>query len=559
MAAARFGPAYHRAVTAHQPVPVPVPLARGRRGAVVAPHHLATAAGLEVLAAGGNAVDAAIATNAALAVVMPNACGIGGDAFWLIWQAAEGRQHALNGSGRAPSAADPVAMRREGIERLPLRGPLSVTVPGAVRSWGDAHERFGRLPRELLLAPAIGLARDGFPAWEGFIGAVELMRDVGDAAFQRLFRPHGRPWRPGERIRLPALAATLRTLASEGFDAFYDGELGERQARSLASAGSAITAADLRAHQSTWTLPIETTYRGVRVTTHRPNSSGVVALELLNLLEQLDPPAPGSDPDARWVHAGIEASKLAMADRDAHLTDEDFHDIPLDRLLDKAYAAELAGRIDPRRAAAPPDSTAPRGGGTIYLATADAQGNAVSLIESNYSGFGSGVACPDTGVHYQNRGSYFSLDPAHPNVLAPGKRTLHTLLPGMLFRDGEREPWVVAGSMGGDAQPQIHAQVVSALVDRAVDVLAAVAAPRWFVEPEKHFAPPVEVRAEPRFEPGVLDTLRELGHPVTETGAWDGRLGHCHAIELVNGGPASADGSLAAATDPRSAGLPAVR
>jgi gamma-glutamyltranspeptidase/glutathione hydrolase len=181
----------------------------------------------------------------------------------------------------------------------------------------------------------------------------------------------------------------------------------------------------------------------------------------------------------------------------------------------------------------------------------------VSLIESNYGGFGSGVVCPDTGVHYQNRGAYFSLQPDHPNVLEPRKRTLHTLLPGMLFRD-DGPPWVVVGSMGGDAQPQIHAQVVSGLVDGGEDVRTAVSSPRWFVEAAQHFAPPVEVRAEPRFRPGFLDGLRDLGHPVTEVGPWDGRLGHCHAIELVDGGPGSG-GSYAAATDPRSAGLPAVR
>ena len=544
---------------------VPVPLARGRRGAVVAPHHLATAAGLEVLAAGGSAVDAAIATNAALAVVMPNACGIGGDAFWLIWDAAEGRQHAQNGSGRAPAAADAEGLRRDGLERLPMRGPLSVTVPGAVRSWGDAHARFGRLSRDAVLGPAIELARDGYPAWDGFIRSVEGMArlveaDLGtDAPFLRLFRPHGRPWRPGETVRRPEVAATLERLATDGFDVFYDGDLAERQARSLAAAGSAIDADDFRTHTSTWTEPIETTYRGVRVTTHRPNSSGAVALELLNILETFEPPATGEAPPARWIHLGIEASKLAYADRDAHLTDETFHEIPLDRLVDKAYARELARRIDPARAAPAPAAAAPRGGGTIYLATADADGNAVSLIESNYAGFGSGVACPDTGVHYQNRGAYFSLEPSHANVLAPGKRTLHTLLPGMLFHEGEQEPWVVVGSMGGDAQPQIHAQVVSALVDGGVDVHTAVASPRWFVEPEEHFAPPVQVRAEPRFEAGVLDELRELGHPVTEVEAWDSGLGHCHAIELVEAGPSSPEGSLAAATDPRSAGLPAVR
>jgi gamma-glutamyltranspeptidase / glutathione hydrolase len=548
---------------------IPAPLARGRRGAVVAPHHLATAAGLEILAAGGSAVDAAIATNAVLGVVMPSGCGIGGDAFWLIWDATSRRQSALNGSGRAAAAADPARLREQGLTALPLRGGLSISVPGAVRSWGDAHARFGRLSRAAILGPAIELADGGFPAIDGLIGAIErtaevIAEDVGpDAGFHRVYRPHGRAWRPGEIIRLPALAATLGRLAEDGFETFYTGDLAERQARALAVAGSPITAADLEAHESTWTNPISTTYRGVRVTSHPPNSSGLVALELLNILERFDPPAAsafatGGGADARWIHLGIEASKLAMADRDAHLTDPDFHVIPTDRLLDKAYAAELAAQIDPARAGRPRAATAPRGGGTIYLAAVDGEGNAVSLIESNYMGFGSGIVDPDTGIHYQNRGSYFSLDPDHPNVLAPGKRTLHTLLPGMFFRD-EGAPWVVAGSMGGDAQPQIHAQLVSALVDGGIDVLAGVSTPRWFVEPQEHFAPPVEVRAEPRFAPGVLEQLEAMGHPVTRTEPFDSLLGHCHAIELVDGGPGARDGSLAAATDPRSDGLPAVR
>src|SRR5688572_15368911 len=251
------------------PLLVPVPLARGARGAVVAPHHLATAAGLEVLAAGGTAVDAAIATNAALAVVAPNSCGIGGDAFWLIWDAASRRQYALNGSGRAPAAADAAALRAAGRRTLPRRGPLSITVPGAVRSWSDAHRRFGRLDRSTVLGPAIAAARDGFPAWDGFIRSVDQMaavvaEDLGrDAAFARVFRPQDRSWRPGEIVRLPALARTLSRLADEGFDAFYEGDLADRQARTLARAGSAITAEDLRAHTSTWTEPIATTYRGV--------------------------------------------------------------------------------------------------------------------------------------------------------------------------------------------------------------------------------------------------------------------------------------------------------
>jgi gamma-glutamyltranspeptidase/glutathione hydrolase len=556
-------------VTDRGPALVPAALARGLRGAVVAPHHLATSAGLAVLAAGGSAVDAAIATNAVLSVVMPSSCGIGGDAFWLIWDAATGRQLAMNGSGRAPASADPTALRKAGLETLPFRGPLAVTVPGAVRSWGDAHARFGRLARGDVLRPAIELARDGFAAWDGFASAVERTLPLVEEAigpgsgFERVYRPMGRPWQPGEVVQLPALAATLERLAEAGFDDFYEGDVAARQCRGLAAAGSAIDAADLRDHASTWTEPISTDYRGVRVTTHPPNSSGIVALELLNILETFEPPpaesfGPSGCTDPGWIHLGIEASKLAMADRDYHLTDPDFADIPTEHLLSKAWATELAARIDPSRAALPREATSPRGGGTIYLATVDADGNAVSLIESNYMGFGSGVVDPETGIHYQNRGSYFSLDPAHPNVLAPRKRTLHTLLPGMLFRAGETAPWIVTGSMGGDAQPQIHAQVVSALVDGGVDVATAVAAPRWFVEPAEHFAPPVEVRAESRFAPGVLATLAVMGHPVTETAPFDGALGHAHAIELVDGGPANR-GSLAAATDPRSAGLPAVR
>jgi gamma-glutamyltranspeptidase/glutathione hydrolase len=546
-----------------------MPLARGTHGAVVAPHHLATAAGLAVLRAGGHAVDAAIATNAVLGVVQPSSCGIGGDAFWLIWDEAAGRQTALNGSGRAPAAADAAALRAGGLATLPYRGPLAITVPGAVRSWDDAHRRHGRLSPADVLAPAIQLAWDGFPAWDGFISAVEatlplVVEALGrGSGFEQVYRPHGRAWRPGERVRLPALAATLERMAEVGLDDFYDGEIGERQAAGLAAIDCRIDLDDLRAHTSTWTDPIATDYRGVRVTTNPPNSSGIVALEVLNILETFEPPpaaafGPNGVEDARWVHLGIEAAKLAMADRDRYLTDPEFLEISIETIVSKDHARGLAGLIDPDRAARPPAATNPRGGGTVYLATVDADGNAVSLIQSNFMGFGSGVVDPDTGIHYQNRGSYFSLDPDHPNVLAPGKRTLHTLLPGMLFRAGETRPWVVTGSMGGDAQPQIHAQVVSALVDGGLDIATAVGAPRWFVDGDDHFAPPINVRAERRYPAAVLDRLEAMGHPVTRTIPFNGTLGHAHAIELVDGGPAAADGSLAAATDPRSAGLPAL-
>ncbi len=549
---------------------VPAPLARGRSGAVVAPHHLATAAGLGILRAGGSAVDAAIATNAVLAVVMPNACGIGGDAFWLIWEEASKRQTALNGSGRSPAAADAGALRRAGRRVIPLRGPLTITTPGAVRSWSEAHRRHGRLGRETLLAPAIDLARGGFPAWDGYIASVETTaahlaacEDLPDrgAAWASVHRSAGRPWRPGELVRQPALAGTLERLATAGFDDLYDGDLAAAQSAGLQAAGAPITTSDLGAQSATWEEPIGVDYRGVRVTTHPPNSSGLVALEILAMLGGFEPPPPNafgpagvSDP--AWVHLGIEASKLAMADRDEHLADPAMADIPVELLLSAEHTAEMAARIDRRRAAPALPSLHPRGGGTIYLAVVDGEGNAVSLIESNYLGFGSGILDPATGIHYHDRGAYCSLLEGHPNELAPGRRPLHTLMPGMLFRDGR--PWVVAGSMGGDAQPQIHAQVVSDLVDGHLDVATSVAAPRWFVEPDEHFAPPVEVRIEPRFPDGLIGALEGYGHPVTRVAPFDSGLGHCHAIELVNGGPIDPEGSLAAATDPRSAGLPAV-
>jgi gamma-glutamyltranspeptidase len=420
-----------------------------------------------------------------------------------------------------------------------------------------------------VLAPAIELARAGFPAWDGFIGAVErtlpLVHEAlgRDSGFATVYRPLGRAWLPGERVRLPALGATLERLAVDGFDTFYDGDIGERQARALAAAGSAIRVEDLRDHTSTWGEPIEIDYRGVRVTTHPPNSSGVVALELLGLLERFEPPAasafgPEGVNDARWIHLNLEASKLAMVDRDAYLTDPAARDVPVATMLDRDRLATLAAGIELTRASAPAASTNPPGGGTIFLAMVDADGNAVSLIESNYLGFGSGVVDADTGIHYQNRGSYFSLDAGHPNVLEPRKRTLHTLLPGMLFRAGQVGPWIVVGSMGGDAQPQIHAQFVSAVVDGGLDIRTAITAPRFYIEPPDHFLPPTSVHLEPRHVAGIEDALRALGHELVTTAPFDSTLGHEHAIELVGGGPGAPDGSVAATTDPRSHGLPAV-
>ena len=543
------------------PAQMPVPLARGANGAVASPHHLATQAGIGILRAGGSAVDAAIATNAALAVVAGHSCGLGGDAFWLIADPATTGVVALNGSGRSAAGATADAAAAAGLSGIPERGPWSVTVPGAVDSWGEAHRRFGRLAWADLLAPAIELA-DGFPASTGWVGAIEraavIFGDDGDWA--QTYRPGRRPWRLGERVQLPALRLTLRTLAAEGPSVLYTGGLAARAAAYLGNSGSPIRFDDLAAHRSDWGAPISTTYRGLTSLSHPPNSCGAVALETLAILDHLEPPPPAAFDgrgvaDARWVHLGLEASRIALADRDRWLTDIDAMEIgALDRLLDRDRAKALAASIDPSRVGQVTPSPVPAGGGTIYLCVADRDGGAVSLIESNYAGFGSGLVDPETGISYQNRGAFFRLAPGHANSLAPRKRTLHTLTPGMLLRDGR--PWVVHGSMGGEIQPQVFAQVVSAIVDGGVDVATAVGAPRWAADVPRHMGRPSLTVLESRYHPEVVAGLRERGHEPLIIEPWSSAMGHAHAIEIIRDEVGEGPMTFAAAVDPRSEGLP---
>ncbi|MFT4264538.1 MAG: gamma-glutamyltransferase, partial [Nocardioides sp.] len=527
--------------------------ARGRGGGVAAPHHLASRAGIEVLSAGGSAVDAAIAANAVLTVVDPSAAGLGGDAFWLVWSPRDGRVVGLNGSGRSGSLT-PLA-GREGtlMERV---GPATVTVPGAVRSWLDAHRRFGRLPTERLLAPAISAAQDGFPASPTFVDDIEWMHRAATGSahgsvLDGLLRRHGRPWRPSEIVRLPRLAATLDRLATAGLADFYEGQIAADLERYFRSISAPIAAGDLTRHTSLWCEPVSATYRGVELVTTPPNSSGVTALEILSILGETEPPAPDEVDTVGWWHRGIEAAKLALADRDAVLTDpDDLDPTRVASLLSREVARDRARRIAPY---ADLDGLPVRAlvGGTAVIVTADADGSIAVLIQSVASRFGALLADPVTGVHLHNRGSAFSTDPAHPNALRPGARVASSLIPLMVLRNGR--PWVALATMGGDSQAQLDAQVVSRLVDGRQSPESALAAPRWYAVAEEEAGPTRRVRCEPHTPASLLDGLAGLGHQIESTSAqrpWTGRM-QCLAVE--------ADGTLLACTDPRSLdGAPAV-
>ncbi|WP_037062779.1 gamma-glutamyltransferase [Pseudonocardia acaciae] len=502
------------------------PVALARRGMVATPHYLASGVGLRILQDGGSAVDAAVAVNATLGVVYPHMTGVGGDAFWLVYEAATGQVHALNGSGRAAGEASAEYFLSRGHRAIPTRGPLAaVTVPGAVDSWCAAHERFGSLPLTKVLEPAIGYARDGYPMCAG---QAECLRAVADVLAE-----HAPGWEVldgaeptvGRPVLLPRLAATLHEIAVSGRNGFYTGAVAEEITGTLRRAGGLLTMADFAAHRSEWTEPLSTGYRGFDCYQHPPNSQGFAHLMLLNVLEGLDVAAMG---DAEYVHTVTEATKLVFADRDRYLTDPGFGPAPLHHLLSKDYAAELRAQIAAGPVpAAPPAAAA--GGDTTCSVVVDGAGNAAAVIQSLYHECGSAFVGGDTGVVLQNRGSFFSLDPGDVNRLEPGKRTAHTLMPGMMLRDGELR--MVYGTMGGEGQPQTSTAVVTRVVDFGHDVQRAIDAPRWLYG-RTWGEQTRELRIEDRFGPEVATGLRRRGHTVRVVADFDEVMGHAQAIQV---------------------------
>jgi len=506
---------------------------------VVTPHPLATAAGVDALRAGGTAVDAAVAANAMLAVVYCNACGIGGDAFALVWEPGERRLHGFNGSGGAPAGLTIEAVRAAGHRSMPARGPLPVTVPGAVDAWAHLLGRFGRRTLADALLPAAAAADDGYE-----LTAINARSIATSLAFfgtdaRGVFESAGGA---GEAFRQPLLATTLRTLASGGRDAYYGGPIGAEIARAIQAAGGVMTAEDIAGHRGDWVEPISTTFRDIEVATIPPNSQGITALIALNVLSTLEWPM-GAPLSAERLHAQLESVKVAWSERDRCVADPDRGLADPAELLSAEHASWLASRLSPDRAQRL-TPTNPPGGGTVYLCAADADGMMVSLIESNYMGFGSGVMGGSTGIMLQNRGAYFSLDPDHPNALAPGSRTLHTLMPGMLLRDGHAE--VAIGAMGGDGQPQTMVQLVQGLVDDGLDPQAAVDRPRFVARTEAAGQPlgPVSIESDGVDEETVA-ALEALGHEVELVEPKTPLMGWAQVIRR------RPDGSYEGGADPR--------
>ena len=526
------------------------PEARATGGLVATPHVLASEAGRTAMRRGGNALDAAIAAAATIAVVYPHMNGIGGDNVWLIYDAARSRLRALNAIGRAAAAVDLADYRaRFGAAIPPRGGAAALTVPGAISGWWEAHVYSRQVmgspvPWKTLLEDAIAHAREGFPLSPGqqrvTVAARDLFTATADGAVRRTLWPLYHPERLARgRLVQVELAATLALVAEDGAEEFYRGGLGRRLAQAAARAGSPLAPDDLATHCADWVEPLRVRYRGGEAASLPPPTQGFAALAILSLLEGFD--VAGLD-DADHVHLTVEATKVAFEDRERYLTDPTVANVPVARCLDPERLAARRARIARRRAMAA--EPRPAAGDTIAIVTADAAGNAVSVIQSLYHEFGSGVVAGDTGVLLQNRGASFSLDAGHANHLAPRKRTAHTLIPSMFLVDGR--PRLVYGTMGGDGQPQTQAALVTRAIDRGLGPQAAVEAPRWLFGRTWGEASR-SLRLEARFGPDVAEDLRRRGHDVQVVEDWSDLMGHAQLIRLDPDG-------LRGGSDPRADG-----
>ncbi len=493
----------------------------GPRGMVCAAQPLAVQAGLEMLKQGGSAVDAAIATNACLGLMEPTANGLGGDLFAIVWDPGAARLVGLNACGRSPLGlrAEQIPPEKDGT--IPLYSTYSWSVPGCADGWFELHAKYGKLPLATVLAPAIHYADNGFPLSPVIAGdwARSLTRFKDKPGFAEVFMPGGRSPAEGELFRNPALAKTLRAIAAGGRKAYYEGPITEAIVAYSQAQGGFFSKDDFAKHRSEWIAPVSTNYRGYDVWELPPPGQGIAALQLLNLLEGYDLKAMGRESADFW-HVQTEAKKVAYADRARYYADPDFAAIPVTELLSKDYATARRGGIDPAHAAqvdAPGDPVALSRRETTYLCAADSSGMMVSLIQSNYTGFGSGYVVPALGFGLQNRGNLFDLVPGKPNSYAPGKRPFHTIIPAFVTKDGK--PWMAFGLMGGDMQPQGHAQVIVNLVDFGMNLQEAGDAIRFHHTGSSEPTGTVMkdggiLHIEDGLPPAVLDELKRRGHRI---------------------------------------------
>ncbi len=516
----------------------------GTKGAVACEHPSAALAGVRVLDAGGNAADACVAMAAAMAVLAPMQTGMGGDAFLLFYEAETGRVIGADGSGRAPGSATIEKLRERRISEMPERGGATVTVPGAVRLWEDAANSLGNLPLARLLEPAWEYAEEGFPVAE----VVARYWKTGEAllrqneAASRVLLVDSRSPAAGEVFSQEDLAATLSAVAEGGSGAFYTGEIARSLARATQEAGGFLSEEDLAAQETAWVEPISTDYRGVRVHQIPPPGQGIAALEMLNIFEGFDMASLGPL-SADRIHLEVEAKKLAFEDLYEEIGDPDFWhhaEIPTARLVSKEYAATLRGRISPDRASGRVAEPA-LGEETTYLCAVDAEGNGCSFINSLFKGFGSGVVAGGTGVCLQNRGYSFRLDPDHPNSLAPGKRPMHTIIPGLATHSATGALWAVFGVMGGAMQPQGHAQLLSNLIDFGMTPQEAVDHPRHRHEEDA-------LLVEGRVPDHEVERLRNKGHRVKVGEYYEIPTGGAQLIRVQE------NGVRACGSDPRKDG-----
>ncbi len=512
------------------------------RGIVATSQYLASQAGAQILARGGSAVDAAIAANAVLGVTEPMMNGMGGDLFLIYWDAKTGKLYGLNSSGWAPRGLSIDYLKQHGITSMPQHGINSVTVPGAVEGWSEAHKRFGRLPWKDLFGPAIYYAEHGYPVAE----LVHGYWTVGQPTLQneearRVFLPNGKIPEVGQMFSNPDVAKALRLIADQGASAFYRGDIAKAILKTSVDAGGTLQADDLAQFAAEWVDPISIDYRGWRVYELPPNGQGMAALEMLNIMSNFQPD-PGGPQGAVELHKKIEAMKLAYSDLYRYNGDPRFVKIPVQGLISREYGAQRARLINPDKANCDVKTGAPASD-TTYLSTVDKDGNIVSLIQSNYDLFGSGLAVEGMGFVLQDRGGLFRLDPQHPDALAPRKRPFHTIIPAFMQRD---DVHIGFGIMGGSNQPVAHAQFVSNVVDYGMNIQAAVSAPRFTVHGSQVDC---TVPIESRMKPEVLQQLREKGHDLRVLGDYSSNMGRGQAV-LYN----SKTGMKYGASDPRADG-----